>query len=110
MCAPKKFVVDHCNGCGIDNRRTNLRVSNYTENAANGKSHRDSTSNYKGVSWDTRQETWLAQICKSGVRTRLGYFDDEEEAAKAYDEAALRLFGTYARINFPNPNRIQFLT
>jgi hypothetical protein len=101
MKAPKKLVVDHWNGNGVDNRRPNLRISTVKQNSQNSRGHRDSSSKFKGVCWVTNMEIWLSQICIDDIRTIIGYFDDEVEAAKAYDAAALKLFGPYARLNFP---------
>ncbi|GAB4815454.1 hypothetical protein N2152v2_002500 [Parachlorella kessleri] len=59
------------------------------------------TSPYNGVSWDKRKHKWFSQIQQHGKRHFLGYFDDEVEAARAYDRAALRLYGASAQLNFP---------
>lgn len=85
--APSGLLVDHHNGNGA-------------ENAQNARSHSDSTSKFKGVCWVTDAEKWCAQICKDGNRIQLGQFDEEIEAAKAYDAAALKLFGPYSKRNF----------
>jgi hypothetical protein len=90
------FVVDHINGDGLDNRRSNLRVCTFAENMANQSRHRDSVSRFKGVCWCKRDSRWKALICGQ----HLGRFDTEEEAARAYDRAALERFGEFARLNF----------
>ena len=97
---PKGFEIDHKNGNGLDNRRCNLRLCTRKENAINGRSHKDSKSKYKGVSWYRRGAKWHAQICPSGKKIHLGYFDSEIEAAKAYDQAARKYFGAFANPNF----------
>jgi hypothetical protein len=105
--APKGFFVDHINGDGLDNRRENLRLCTRSENAQNQKTqHRPKTSKYKGVN-KLKYGGWLVRIGlhENGKRVRksIGCFpkDKEIEAAKAYDEAAVRYFGEFARLNFP---------
>ena len=85
--------VDHANGDGLDNRRVNLRLASMTENARNQRVRLHS-SQYKGVSAFRRTHRWTAAI-------HLGYFLTERAAAEAYDDAARRLFGEFARCNFP---------
>jgi hypothetical protein len=60
------------------------------------------TSQYRGVSWMERGHKWLARIEIDGITHRLGRFNDEESAARAYDEAARRLLGGVAKLNFPD--------
>ncbi|AXF54590.1 HNH endonuclease [Salicibibacter kimchii] len=92
--------VDHINGDRLDNRKENLRVVNNSQNARNRKKVANTTSRYKGVSWLTRHSKWTSRITLHGKSTFLGYFDSEEEAARAYDKSAKDLFGEYARLNF----------
>jgi hypothetical protein len=56
------------------------------------------SSHFKGVSWNKRQNKWMANIHIDGKKTTLGRFDDDESAARAYDEVAARL-GRF--VNFP---------
>ncbi len=60
----------------------------------------ETTSKYKGVNFNKGTNLWMATICKNGTKKYLGLFEDEEEAAMAYDEEALELFGEYASVNF----------
>ncbi len=92
--------VDHRNGDGLDNRRENLRAATRTQNMANTRLRSNNTSGFKGVSFDNRTARWIAAIRLDGHSYFLGRFDVPEEAARAYDAAALRLFGEFARINF----------
>lgn len=92
-------LCDHKNGNGLDNRRSNLRPANYTQNAQN-KSGR-ARSGFKGVYFFKRPKKWMAQITSGQNRLFLGYFHTAEEAAHAYDRKARELFGPYARVNFP---------
>lgn len=60
----------------------------------------ETTSRYKGVCWDEDRGKWLAQSNKEGVLRQLGRFDDEIDAADAYDNATRELFGEHAFLNF----------
>lgn len=97
---PKKMHVDHKNHNTLDNRRDNLRVCTNSQNHQNRLSHKNSISKYKGVCWLKTQKKWVAGIELNGRKTHLGCFTDETEAAKAYDEAAKKLFGEFAHLNF----------
>lgn len=92
-------MTDHRNGDGLDNRRANLRPADASLNAANRIRLRGK-SGYRGV---TRHKCgrWQAAICVRGERRYLGLHSSPEEAARAYDFAAVAAFGEYARPNFP---------
>lgn len=91
--------VDHINGDGLDNRRCNLRLVHQQQNQMNRRAQRGS-SRFKGVSWHSSHRKWRAQIRHNGSKLWLGAFGSEDDAARAYDAAALELFGPYARVNF----------
>lgn len=93
--------VDHVNGNGLDNRRLNLRITTQAQNCANTRRRSNNKSGFKGVSWRASSDAWVAQIKQDGKSHHLGLFGDREEAARAYDRAAIELFGQYARLNFP---------
>lgn len=94
--------VDHRNNNGLDNRRDNLRECTNSQNATNSTKRKGNfTSRYKGVSWDKRDKNWRAQIMVDYKKKRIGNFDNEIDAAKAYDRFAIELHGEYASINFP---------
>ena len=93
--------VDHINGDGLDNRRSNLRSTSHAGNMRNARLRPDSTSGYNGVSWHPKHRKWVAAIHVDHRRIYLGSYIDPVEAARAYDEAATHHFGEFARINFP---------
>lgn len=94
--------IDHIDGNGLDNRRTNLRLASKEENGANQRKTRG-TSAFKGVSWNKRNSRWEAKVQVSGRLRHLGSYRDEIEAALAYDAAAREMFGEFAALNFPLP-------
>lgn len=92
--------VDHKNGDGLDNRRGNLRPCTHSQNAANSKLNAKNTSGFRGVCWHPGAGKWMAYITAGGKRQHLGLWEDAETAARAYDVAAIREFGDFARPNF----------
>jgi hypothetical protein len=95
-----KTKVDHRNRYGLDNRRNNLRITTNSQNGANAnKSRRRSSSRFKGVSWHKRIGKWSAHIGIKYKLIHLGYFAEELDAARAYDAAARKHFGDFAKCN-----------
>lgn len=94
--------VDHINGCSLDNRRNNLRLATAYQNGQNRRVSPLSTTGLKGVSWHEGRRKYHARIQLQGMRYFLGFFEDAETAALAYDEAARRLFGAFAVCNYPD--------
>lgn len=93
--------VDHVNGDGLDNRRSNLRTATRKQNAHNSRGNGIS---YKGVTFQPRLKRypWQARIASDGEQMHIGYYASSIEAARAYDRAARYHFGEYACLNFPN--------
>ncbi len=91
---------DHQNRNGLDNRRTNLRPANATNQCINQSPRKDNLSGFKGVR-ELPSGRYQARIRIDGVTTYLGSFPSKEAAAKAYDEAALNHYGEFAYLNFP---------
>ncbi len=102
MKAAKGQKIDHWNGNGCDNQRGNLRFATAAQNIANQVTLcARNTSGRRGVSWDRARNCWTAGVTDHGRRISVGRFDDLDEAARAYDAAALQLYGEFARPNFP---------
>jgi hypothetical protein len=99
--APKGLLVDHRNCDSLNNRRANLRLATRSQNQCNTRKRKNTTSRFRGVCFHKFHQKWATQIFAEGKRIFLGYFDSEIEAAKAYDEAAKKYYGEFARLNFP---------
>ena len=99
--APNNLQIDHKNGNGLDNSRSNLRICTRSQNQANKIQTNQKSSIYKGVTWYKNYSKWMAQIHVQGKRKFIGYFSTEMEAAKAYDLKAKELFGEFAKLNMP---------
>lgn len=95
---PKGMWCDHINGNRLDNRRGNLRICTPAQNCRNRKSF-GKTSNYLGVSLEKSRNKWNSSICYNNKRIRIGRFPNELDAALAYNEAAKKYFGEFARLN-----------
>lgn len=93
--------IDHINGVRDDNRWANLREATNQQNQYNASSAKGSFSRFVGVSLCKRSLRWTAYICPDGTKIHLGNFRTEEDAARARDAAARAVFGSYARLNFP---------
>jgi len=94
-----KIFVDHINGNPLDNRKSNLRICNRQENSRNRGAQKDNKSGYKGVSWHKQHLKWYASIVVNQKHIFLGLFHDKSEASKAYNEAAIKYFGEFAKLN-----------
>jgi HNH endonuclease/AP2 domain len=100
MRANRGEVVDHKNGDGLNNQKSNLRVCTHQKNMWNSRAKSNTKSGYKGVAWDAVKQKWKARIGHNLSSISLGYFDQPIDAAKAYDKAARELRGEFARTNF----------
>jgi len=97
MDTPPGKQVDHIDGDGLNCTRKNMRECLPKENARNLRTPKNSTTGYKGVS--KRIRGWRAQIVVNDKQIYLGTFDSPESAAKAYNEAAKKYHGDFARLN-----------
>lgn len=100
--APPGVLVDHKDGDGLNNQRDNLRICNSLQNAWNSCKRCTNKSGYKGVTWHTQRQKWQARIRANGPQMHLGLFESALAAARAYDVAALKYHGEFARLNFPD--------
>lgn len=96
--------LDHIDGDRLNNDISNLREATRQENSRNQKKPKSyggkqTTSIYKGVSWNKPIKKWISYIWIDGKNKHLGCFDSEIEAAKSYDHAAVESFGEFARVN-----------
>jgi hypothetical protein len=99
MNTPDGMDTDHINGNGLDNRRGNLRVCAHRENMKNMRAHKDALSKYKGVGWRKNRSRWQATIMTDGRLKYIGAFETEIQAAEAYNAAALKYHGQFAKLN-----------
>lgn len=99
MNTPDGFDTDHIDGNRMNNKKSNLRICTHSENVYNSSPSRDCASKYKGVGWNKQNKKWTSNIRFNGKLTHLGYFRDEKVAAQTYNDAAIRLFGKFARLN-----------
>jgi hypothetical protein len=100
---PLGCEIDHINGNPADNRKANLRFVQHWQNMHNRSIQTNNTSGYRGVSWSMVQCRWHANIWINKKRIHLGYFSHIEDAAKAYNEAATKNLGVFAKLNKVQP-------
>jgi len=93
--AKAKDQVDHRDHDGLNNRKSNIRVCSDAENKRNRVKRTKGLSKHKGVSWCRKTRLWVAHIKHDGKSFRLGCFDREEDAYRAYCEASARLHKEY---------------
>lgn len=93
-----KMTVDHIDGNGLNNQKSNLRLCTHRENLCNRKKNFNSKFKFKGIY--KYKKKWCAYICPNGIKKHLGVFRTQNEAATEYDKAAKKLFGEFANLNF----------
>jgi hypothetical protein len=92
-----KEEIDHIDNKKGNNRWANLRAASHHQNLMNMPVHKDNPSGRKGVSWDSWTKLWRARIMFNGKAIDLGRYTGIDEASKAYEKAARKLFGEFAR-------------
>ena len=95
---PAGLQTDHSNGDGLDNRKENLRVATRSENQWNTQKRINNTSGCKGVTWNKKNQRWIAKIMKENKSYYLGSFKKKEDAALAYNLKATELFKEFAKL------------
>jgi hypothetical protein len=98
-CALHSEKVDHRDHNTLNNQRYNLRVGTQTQNLWNSRMPTRNTSGFKGVCWDKSKGKWQATIHVGKKARFLGRFDRKEDAAAAYDVAAVQFAGEFAFTN-----------
>lgn len=93
-------LVDHKDGDKLNNRLDNLRLATFQENSLNKKAKKRGSSPFRGVYWNKSEKKWHSQASNNGKQTHLGLFEDELEAAVAYDKFAIVQHGAFAKLNF----------
>lgn len=91
--------IDHIDRNKLNNRIENLRNVVHQQNQWNRSKSKNSSSQYKGVTWDKQTNKWMVQIKINKKQIHLGRFTNEIDAAKAYNKKATELFKEYANIN-----------
>ena len=104
---PEGLEVDHIQHDKLDNRKCNIRVCTRLQNLCNSRKQRTvngdvPSSQYKGVDWLKNNKKWRARIKGNNELIHLGCFDNEIEAARAYDAVAIEHHGEFALLNFPS--------
>lgn len=95
----RRVVVDHRDGNGLNNTRSNLKICTIAENLHGVMRGPRGVSEYRGVSWSKAANKWESRISVRGVRRSLGFFASEVEAAIAYNAAKLTEFGADSELN-----------
>lgn len=95
-------IIDHIDNNPLNNNINNLREVTSSQNGMNRKSNKNSSSQYKGVSWRKERKHWKINICVNGENKYLGSSKSETNAALIYNKAATKYFGEYAKLNEVN--------
>jgi hypothetical protein len=92
-------LTDHINGNPLDNRKSNLRDCSHAENMRNRGLHANNSSGFKGVSFHIKSNKFQVNIRIGGKPIYLGLYTHVKDAARAYNKAALKYHGEFARLN-----------
>lgn len=98
----ENMMTDHIDGNGLNNQKENIRHCTNSQNQAKARLSKSNTSGYRGVRYEkrkTRRKHWRAYITNEGRTISLGIYNTAVEAARAYNQAAKKLFGEYAYQN-----------
>jgi hypothetical protein len=95
----KVSVGDHIDGNPLNCRRNNLRICTPLQNCFNRKKSNNNKSGYKGVSWNNQNMKWQVYVSINSKNKFVGLYDDLIDAAKAYNEKAIHVYGEFAKLN-----------
>jgi hypothetical protein len=95
MNAGKNQIVDHKDGNGLNNQRSNLRFCNPSQNAANRIQIKSNKSGYRGITLRPNGR-YMVRVCFKNKRRSVGTFNTIDEAIKAYNNEAFKVHGEFA--------------
>ena len=95
----KGYVVDHVNHFTLDNQKENLRICTHSQNAMNRGAQSNNKTGHKGVSYEKKLNKFKVQIRVNKKNITIGYYINLNDAAKAYNSAALKYHGEFAQLN-----------
>lgn len=95
------MTIDHIDGNGLNNQKTNLRICTQSDNNKNSKARSHCVSGFKGVTLLKGKQKYIARIRVDGKDKFIGSYKDPVDAAIAYDRACKKLRGEFAVLNFP---------
>jgi hypothetical protein len=93
------FIIDHIDNNGLNNRRSNIRICTRSQNNFNRRISTNTITGFKGVHYRKDSNKFRAKIEIDKKVMYLGYFDNAKLAAKAYNDAAIKYYGEFARLN-----------
>ena len=94
-----KNQIDHIDGKKLNNAITNLREVTNQQNSWNSYKRKNNVSGYKGVSWHNYSKKWQVSIFVENKKIYIGVFESKNDAARAYNEAAIKYHGEYVKLN-----------
>lgn len=95
----KGLVVDHINGDTLNNQKNNLRNCTHADNIKNQKLSISNKTGFRGVSWHKNNKVYESRIRSNNISYYIGSFNNPIDAAKAYNEAAIKFHGEFANLN-----------
>lgn len=101
MDCPLSSLVDHIDGNGLNNQRSNLRLATHSQNQINRRVQKNNKSGFTGVSWNRARKKWTAHIFGGPRKKGLGSFSLLEDALKARRNAEAAFYGEFSRANRP---------
>lgn len=95
----QNILIDHIDGNGLNNCRSNLRITDGHGNARNRRVNKTVYSGFKGVHWIPHQKSFVARIACDGKQKHLGTSECPKTCARTYNKYAKELFGDFAKLN-----------